>query len=79
MAAVSSSGTGEFTACNIGLARSSQKLCAVSNIAVQVMTKIGAICLVTIGTWVVIEMAVQFGAYRHTCAMGAGAFPGSAR
>lgn len=56
-----------------------QKLCAVSNMAVQVMTKIGAICLVTIGTWVVIKMAVQFGAYRHTCAMGTGSFPGSSR
>lgn len=27
----------------------------------QVMTKIGAVCLVTIGVWVVILLGVQFG------------------
>lgn len=38
----------------------------------QVMTKIGAMCLVTIGTWVVIELGVQFGGYRHACGLGVG-------
>lgn len=42
------------------------------NGAPQVMTKIGAICLITIGVWVVIEMGVQFGAYKHVCYAGAG-------
>ncbi|KAI8467454.1 MAG: putative plasma membrane-type proton ATPase [Monoraphidium minutum] len=42
----------------------------VANIA-KVMTKIGAICLVTIGAWVVIELGVQFGLYRHRCRAGA--------
>ena len=46
----------------------------VSNIA-KVMTKIGAICLVTIGAWIVIQLGVQFGLYRHTCGMGAGEVP----
>eukprot|EP00955_Chlamydomonas_euryale_P003332 35902-Chlamydomonas_euryale.AAC.1 len=34
------------------------------------MTKIGGICLVTIGIWVVIELAVQFGHYNHACYPG---------
>lgn len=38
----------------------------------QVMTKIGAVCLITIGIWVVIELAVQFGGYKHSCRLGAG-------
>ena len=37
------------------------------------MTRIGAMCLVTIGVWVVIELAVQFGHYRHQCRAGSGA------
>lgn len=32
----------------------------------------GAMCLVTIGAWVVIELAVQFGAYNHYCSLGSG-------
>lgn len=39
----------------------------------QIMTKIGAICLVTIGVWVAIELGVQFGHYGHQCKGGAGA------
>jgi len=27
----------------------------------QIMTRIGAVCLITIGIWCVIELAVQFG------------------
>lgn len=38
----------------------------------KVMTRIGAVCLLTIGVWVVIEIGVQFGAYRHLCSTGAG-------
>lgn len=37
-----------------------------------VMTKIGGVCLVTIGIWLVIELAVQFGHYKHECEMGEG-------
>lgn len=44
----------------------------VANIA-KVMTKIGAICLVTIGVWIVIQLGVQFGLYRHHCSIGEGA------
>ena len=39
----------------------------------QVMTKIGAICLVTIFVWCIIELGVQFGLYRHSCRLGPGA------
>lgn len=38
------------------------------------MTRIGAICLVTIGVWIVIELAVQFGHYGHSCHGGVGAW-----
>jgi hypothetical protein len=34
------------------------------------MTKIGAICLVTIGLWGVLELGVMFGGYRHACSLG---------
>lgn len=36
------------------------------------MTKIGAACLITIGLWIVVELAVQFGGYGHSCSIGAG-------
>ncbi len=36
------------------------------------MTKIGAMCLLTIGGWVVIQLAVQFGHWGHTCKGGEG-------
>ena len=41
------------------------------------MTRIGACCLITIGVWVVIELAVQFGHYRHQCKGGTGTQPGA--
>ncbi|KIZ00694.1 hypothetical protein MNEG_7267 [Monoraphidium neglectum] len=41
----------------------------------NVMTKIGAICLVTIGAWIVIMLGVQFGRYKHTCSLGDGECP----
>lgn len=34
------------------------------------MTNIGAVCLITIGVWIVIELAVQFGKYHHRCVAG---------
>lgn len=37
-----------------------------------VMNNIGAVCLVTIGVWVVIQLAVQFGHYGHACVGGEG-------
>ncbi|PSC74572.1 plasma-membrane proton-efflux P-type ATPase [Micractinium conductrix] len=41
----------------------------------KVMTRIGALCLVTIGVWIVIELAVQFGHYKHDCYGGEGGCP----
>ena len=49
--------------------------CKISNSdawVLQIMTKIGACCLVTIGIWVIIELAVQFGKYHHHCHIGEG-------
>ena len=40
----------------------------------QVMTNIGAVCLITIGVWIVIELAVQFGKYHHRCVAGISEF-----
>jgi len=54
----------------------------------QIMTRIGAVCLVTIGIWIIIELSVQFGEpskgrllgnQRHTCGIGVGARPLSAQ
>ena len=39
----------------------------------KIMTRIGGTCLITIGVWCVIELAVQFGHYGHVCKMGEGA------
>ena len=48
------------------------------------MTRIGGVCLVTIGIWVIIELSVQFGDHSkgrlfghhgHTCGIGVGACP----
>ena len=41
------------------------------------MTRIGAVCLVTIGIWVVIEIVVGFVRWKHTCYAGVGACPPS--
>ena len=40
--------------------------------AVQVMTRIGAVCLITIGIWVVIEVVVGFVHWKHHCFAGTG-------
>ena len=39
------------------------------------MIRIGGVCLVTIGVWCVIELAVQFGHYNHSCYLGEGEPP----
>ncbi|KAK9838144.1 hypothetical protein WJX81_003766 [Elliptochloris bilobata] len=50
----------------------------------KIMTRIGAVCLVTIALWVIIELSVQFGEpskgrlfgrHGHTCAIGVGNCP----
>jgi len=46
----------------------------VANIQI-IMTKIGAMCLLTIGVWVVIEIGVGFGHYNHSCYGGEGYCP----
>ncbi len=38
----------------------------------KIMTRIGGTCLITIGVWCTIELAVQFGRYNHVCHMGSG-------
>ena len=37
------------------------------------MTRIGAVCLITIGVWVVIEVVVGFVHWKHHCFAGTGA------
>ncbi len=39
----------------------------------KIMTRIGGICLFTIGAWVLIELVVQFAHYHHECTSGEGA------
>lgn len=41
----------------------------------KIMTKISAICLITIFVWVVILLGVQFGHWRHECRGGEGGCP----
>eukprot|EP00873_Tetraselmis_striata_P006578 jgi/Tetstr1/426842/TSEL_017057.t1 len=41
----------------------------------QVMTTIGFTCVITILLWVVIQLAVQFGVYKHECGPGEGGCP----
>nr|P54210.1 RecName: Full=Plasma membrane ATPase; AltName: Full=Proton pump [Dunaliella acidophila]AAB49042.1 plasma membrane proton ATPase [Dunaliella acidophila] len=36
----------------------------------RVMNRIGGLCLITIGVWVVIEVPVQFAHYKHSCVAG---------
>ena len=39
------------------------------------MTRIGAVCLITIGIWVVIEVVVGFVHWKHHCFAGTGVDP----
>ena len=57
--------------------RAAALLGATENVAnlQKVMSKIGAICLITIGVWCAIELAVQFGHYDHQCKGGEGECP----
>lgn len=41
----------------------------VANLA-KIMVRIGGVCLITIGIWCIIELAVQFGHYKHQCSLG---------
>lgn len=41
----------------------------------KIMTRIGGFCLITIGVWIIIELAVQFGHYNHACYGGEGGCP----
>ena len=41
----------------------------------KIMTRIGGVCLITIFTWCIIELAVQFGHYHHGCKLGQGELP----
>jgi len=60
------------TGANTFFGRAAALIGATNNVAnlQKIMTKIGACCLITIGVWMVIELAVQFGHYRHACAGG---------
>jgi len=57
--------------------RAAALLGSVENVAnlQKVMTRIGAICLITIGVWIIIELSVQFGKYNHECVGGVGGCP----
>ncbi len=63
------------TGMNTFFGRAAALIAETNNVAnlQKIMTRIGAICLITIGVWCIIELAVQFGAYRHNCNMGEGA------
>lgn len=41
----------------------------------KVMSRIGGLCLATILTWCIVELAVQFGHYKHACRGGEGECP----
>jgi H+-transporting ATPase len=60
------------TGVNTFFGRAAALISSTNNVAniQKIMTKIGAMCLITIGTWVVIQIGVQFGAYRHSCFLG---------
>jgi H+-transporting ATPase len=65
------------TGANTFFGRAASLIAATNNVAnlQKIMTKIGSVCLVTIGVWVVIELAVQFGYYKHSCGAGEEACP----
>lgn len=69
------------TGSNTFFGRAAALIGATNNVAnlQKIMTRIGACCLITIGIWMVIELAVQFGHYRHACAGGESKSPASQR
>ena len=38
----------------------------------KIMTRIGAMCLVAIIVWIIIELPIQFRHYHHSCGAGVG-------
>lgn len=60
--------------CNISFRALSQGTHNQANLA-KIMVRIGGVCLITIGIWCIIEMAVQFGHYKHHCSLGEGTLP----
>lgn len=64
------------TGANTFFGRAAALIGATNNVAnlQKIMTKIGGTCLVTIGVWIIIELCVQFGHYRHACAGGESKF-----
>ncbi|GBF93844.1 plasma-membrane proton-efflux P-type ATPase [Raphidocelis subcapitata] len=65
------------TGINTFFGRAAALISATNNVAniAKVMTKIGAICLVTIGAWIVLQLGMQFGLYHHRCDLGPGMCP----
>eukprot|EP00882_Tetradesmus_deserticola_P005625 GHRQ01005921.1.p1 GENE.GHRQ01005921.1~~GHRQ01005921.1.p1 ORF type:complete len:1073 (+),score=431.52 GHRQ01005921.1:381-3599(+) len=65
------------TGVNTFFGRAAALISSTNNVAniQKVMTKIGAMCLITIGSWVVLELGVQFGGYMHSCKLGDGLCP----
>ena len=64
------------TGANTFFGRAAALIGSTNNVAnlQKIMTKIGGTCLVTIGVWIIIELCVQFGYYRHACAGGESKF-----
>jgi H+-transporting ATPase len=60
------------TGVNTFFGRAAALISATHNVAnlQKIMTRIGAVCLVTIGVWVAIELFVQFFHYDHFCGGG---------
>ena len=65
------------TGMNTFFGRAAALLNATENVAnlQKIMTRIGGMCLFTIGFWCIIELAVQFGHYGHECKGGEGGCP----
>lgn len=65
------------TGMNTFFGRAAALLGATENVAnlQKIMTKIGGMCLFTIGFWCIIQLGVQFGHYRHECKGGEGGCP----
>ena len=65
------------TGSNTFFGRAASLIAGTHNVAnlQKIMTRIGATCLITIGVWMVIELAVQFGHGHHVCHAGAGVWP----
>jgi H+-transporting ATPase len=60
------------TGLNTFFGRAASLIAGTHNVAnlQKIMTRIGGVCLITIGIWCVIELGVQFGHYNHSCYLG---------